>query len=73
MLRAERELEALKKEGEEVNRGRKVAQMEAGAKLEALERRWRKALEGSVQVEVACEELRQEIEALRRKIAEAAQ
>lgn len=48
----ERELERLKEEGTNVNRQRKGQNLEVGAEISSLERRWKNALRGSVEVEI---------------------
>jgi pre-mRNA-splicing factor SPF27 len=63
----ERELEKLKEEGVQVNRERKRQNLEIGGELDSLERRWKKALRGSVDVDIGCALLEQEIEELRRQ------
>jgi pre-mRNA-splicing factor SPF27 len=63
----ETELARLKEEGVRVNRERKRENVELGGQLDTLEQRWRKALRGMVEVEIACAGLEQEIRELERK------
>ena len=60
----EGELAGLKEEGTRVNRERKRGNLEVGGEIEKLEGRWRKALRGIVEVEIACVGLEEEIKGL---------
>jgi pre-mRNA-splicing factor SPF27 len=60
----EGELVGLKEEGTRVNRERKRGNLEVGGEIEKLEGRWRKALRGIVEVEIACVGLEEEIKQL---------
>ena len=63
----EGELARLKEEGVLVNRDRKRENLEVGAEIGKLEGRWRKALRGIVEVEIAIVGLQEEIEQLQRQ------
>jgi len=56
----EQELARLKEEGVRVNRERKGQNLELGAEIDKLDQRWRKALRGLVEVEIACAGLEEE-------------
>jgi pre-mRNA-splicing factor SPF27 len=57
----EGELGRVKEEGTRVNRERKRQNLELGGEIEKLEARWRKALRGIVEVEIACAAMEEEI------------
>jgi pre-mRNA-splicing factor SPF27 len=57
-------LAQLKEEGTEVNRERKRQNLELGGKIDELGQRWRKALRGVIEVEIACAGLQEEIREL---------
>jgi hypothetical protein len=63
----ETELAELKEEGIRVNRERKHAHLEAGGQIDKLDQRWRKALRGVLEVEIACAGLEEEIQAKKRQ------
>jgi len=63
----EGELSRLKEEGVIVNRERKGQNLELGAQIDKLDQRWRKALRGVVEVEIACASLEEEIRELQAK------
>jgi pre-mRNA-splicing factor SPF27 len=60
----ETELAQLKEEGIKVNRERKQQNLALGGQLDDLERRWRKALRGVVEVEIANAALELEVKEL---------
>lgn len=60
----EAELSRLKDEGTKVNRKRKHQNLESGAQIDKLIQRWKKALRGVVEVEIACALLEEEIRRL---------
>ena len=62
----ERELAAIKEEGTRVNRERKRQNLEVGGELDKLQGRWRKALRGMVEVEIANAALEEEVRELQR-------
>jgi len=63
----EGELAGLKEEGTRVNRERKRGNLEVGGEIEKLEGRWRKALRGIVEVEIACVGMEEEIKELEKR------
>lgn len=60
----EEELGRLKEEATRVNRERKGQNLEVGGEVGKLEGRWRKALRGVVEVEIACAAMEEEIRQL---------
>jgi pre-mRNA-splicing factor SPF27 len=63
----EEELARIKEEGVQVNRERKGQNLELGAQIDKLDQRWRKALRGVVEVEIACAGLEDEIRELEKR------
>lgn len=57
---------AVKEEGTRVNRERKRQNLEVGGELDKLQGRWRKALRGMVEVEIANAALEEEVRELQR-------
>lgn len=60
----EKELATVKEQGTQVNRERKAQNLALGAELDSLQRRWRKALRGIVEVEIANTLLEEEVREL---------
>jgi pre-mRNA-splicing factor SPF27 len=60
----EKELAELKEEGVRINRERKRENLELGGEIEKFGQRWRKALRGIMEVEIACAGLEEEIKEL---------
>lgn len=60
----ETELAQLKEEGVRINRERKRLNLESGGEIDKLGQRWRKALRGIVEVEIACVGLEEEVRRL---------
>lgn len=63
----EQELARIKEEGVQVNRERKGQNLELGGQIDKLAQRWRKALRGVVEVEIACASLEEEIRELEKR------
>jgi pre-mRNA-splicing factor SPF27 len=63
----EQELAELKEEAVRVNRERKHAHLEVGGQIDKLNQRWRKAIRGIVEVEIACAGLEDEIQTAKRQ------
>jgi pre-mRNA-splicing factor SPF27 len=63
----EKELAEAKEEATRINRERKAQNLEAGAQLDSLQGRWRKALRGIMEVEIANALLEEEVRELESK------
>ena len=63
----EMELAQLKEEATRINRERKRQNLELGGEIDKLGQRWRKALRGIVEVEIACAGLEDEVSQLQRQ------
>jgi pre-mRNA-splicing factor SPF27 len=63
----EKELAAVKEQGTQVNRERKAQNLKLGAELDSFQRRWRRALRGIVEVEIANALLEEEVRELESK------
>ena len=63
----ETELAQLKEEGVRINRERKRENLELGGEIDKLGQRWRKALRGIMEVEIACAGLEEEVRELERQ------
>lgn len=63
----ETELGRVKEEGVSVNRERKRENLEVGGEVGLLEQRWRKALRGILEVEIACAGVEEEIRELQQQ------
>ena len=63
----EMELAQLKEEATRINRERKRENLELGGEIDKLGQRWRQALRGIVEVEIACAGLEEEVSELQRQ------
>jgi len=63
----ETELAKVKEDGVKVNRERKAMNLELGGEIDKLKQRWRKALRGVVEVEIANAVLEEEIRELEKQ------
>lgn len=60
-----RQQQAIQHKTEDINKARKIEQMQAGERLQTLENKWQQLVYNNRQIEAACENLEREVKRLK--------